>query len=969
MGIIFIFLFLFLPRSASAITIASQTQSFPDQLNVWQALQELGNNLSGTLTNFTFRVNTSETNLNQFDFTGLNTRIFDKDNGNSYVYSCIPAGSNPSDRLAGLTFSTTNVPVGYEDVTIDFSCRNYNFIQGHRYLILISNANMAQFGGSRIQFVGAAYGAGGHAGSTDLFTGGGLRYAFDNGVCSGGPYLWNSQSNNNGCNVWTSAKDDLYFVLNNNAPPPPPPRLPVIFIPGIGGSELKTSQDIVWSASDGHGGIYQHAYGSNEKVWVNQNEAAALGDDDYFDVLRLKSDGVTSEAALNLTGNLSPFGYGNIDSFFTEMGYVKDTNFFIFPYDWRKDVRSTKDDLDTLIEQAKTASGQSKVDLVVHSMGGLVARYYISDSSKAAKVNKLIELGVPHLGATSAMKALIYGEPVGRWYFKFINIGVNGNEVRDVLQNLPSHHSLMPSTKYYDFYNNSSNDLLYPFRDDHDIDNNKITGALNFDQIKSLLTNQSYNMTVFGLAEQFHSILDPILNQTNGTKIYEIVGTAQPTLGQIHETWWVTWPINILPKTDEIYINGDDTVPLYSASLKSDSLDISGATKIYYVEQRHSDMPKETGISMQTVKSILNDDNALPTEVKDQKINLEGNQISLDDGELDLYDDQNHHCGLNTNGEIEENIPDVICTTSTNTKHAFVKKKAGKVKVSATRKNSSTSSKTTNIKIRIYTQDKISKTIIYKDIPLTNLGKVEFTLDPTVDTSPTLTFYPDSTKSDNSTINSTSEIAGDSASDQTTPTTKVEISGTKDSAGIYTGPVTITLTGSDSGSGILRIEYSLDNGVTVQTYSNPFIISTPGKTTIQVKSIDKVGNEEIPQTIIIEIAIPPTSTPTSAPASTSSSSDSSSNSSSSPTVIVKSEATKQSTPSISDPSSVLGVKFENPSHISDQINITKILEKPKITSFNVKEILGGLLLVSGGVVVIASLGFVITLIKPFPDKM
>ncbi|MBI2315355.1 DUF1080 domain-containing protein [Candidatus Daviesbacteria bacterium] len=441
--------------------------------------------------------------------------------------------------------------------------------------------------------------------------------------------------------------------------PPPPPRLPVIFIPGIGGSEFQANGIIPWKdRDDGHGGQYSYVYAAGEKIWVNSDEAVKLGNDDYFDVLRLKEDGQTSEADIALTGNLTSFGYQDLDSFFTDMGYIKDINYFVFPYDWRKDVRNTKDSLDALIEEAKQKSGQPQVNLVVHSMGGLVGRYYISDSTKAIKINKLIELGVPHLGAPSAIKALVYGEPVGRWYFKIINIGINGNEVKDVIHNFPSHYSLIPSVKYYDFYNNSK-DLPYPYKDDRDIDNNKVTGGLNYDRTKNLLFNLGLNINAFNLGEQFHNNLDSLLNQTNGTKIYEIVGTSQPTLGQIHETWWITWPINLIPKTDEIYINGDDTVPLYSASLKNDSQDLSGAAKIYYTEQKHSDLVASAGTAMQTVKAILNEDNALPVEVKDIKIDLEGEQISFDDGELDLYDEQDRHCGLNSNGEIEENIPEV----------------------------------------------------------------------------------------------------------------------------------------------------------------------------------------------------------------------------------------------------------------------------------------------------------------------
>ncbi|MCR4306229.1 MAG: hypothetical protein NUV73_04050, partial [Candidatus Daviesbacteria bacterium] len=668
--------FVALTPKVFAVSVAEQREVWSDELNTWRTIQELGNNLSGTAQSFTFRISASATNLNQFDFTAENTRIYDKDNGNSNIIGCVPSGTNPLDPIRGLTFTTEEVPSGFEDVTIDFSCRNYDFIPGHRYLIIISNANRPQYGGKRIKFATSAYGAGGHGGS-DRFNGGGLRYSFDNGSCNATNYIWNSQTANSGCNIFTSSADDLYFALNNNSPPP---RIPVIFIPGIGGSEMKVTQDIFWSKDDGHGGTYSHAYIGNEKIWVNQDKAAELGNDDYFDVLKLKEDGVTSEADLSLTGDLTSFGYSDIDSFFENMGYTKNTNFFVLPYDWRKDVRSTRDNLDALIETAKTASGQSQVNLVVHSMGGLVARYYISDADKASKVNLLIELGVPHLGAPFALKTLVYGTALA-YRFKFFEFPViPSSEVKDIIQNLPSHHSLVPSAKYYDFYNDSNEDLPYVFKDSRDIDNNAITGSLDFNQVKNLLSNLSYNMTVFGIGEQLHTLIDDIFNQPNGTTIYEIVGTAQPTLGQIHETWWITWPVNLISKTDEIYINGDDTVPLYSASLKNDSLDISGAFKIYYVEQKHSDLVSSGGTAMQTVRSILDNDNSLPVEVKDEKIYLEGEQISLDDGELDLYDEENRHCGLNSNWEMEENIPDVTCTTSGNTKHAFVKKKATKVR-------------------------------------------------------------------------------------------------------------------------------------------------------------------------------------------------------------------------------------------------------------------------------------------------
>ncbi len=222
-------------------------------------------------------------------------------------------------------------------------------------------------------------------------------------------------------------------------------KLPVIFIPGVGGSELQANQDIFWSQDNGHGGTYSHAYPAGEKVWVNQNEAIKLGDDDYFDVLRLNPDGVTATApGIGLTGNLTPFGYSDIDNFFTGMGYVKGVNYFIFPYDWRKDLSPTNTTLDQLIDQAIKASGQSKINLVVHSMGGLVARNYISDSSKASKVNKLIELGVPHLGIPSGLKTFLYGFALVKNVLGIFPFGIPASEIHDIAQNSTGLFQLLP---------------------------------------------------------------------------------------------------------------------------------------------------------------------------------------------------------------------------------------------------------------------------------------------------------------------------------------------------------------------------------------------------------------------------------------------------------------------------------------------------------------------------------------------
>ena len=78
------------------------------------------------------------------------------------------------------------------------------------------------------------------------------------------------------------------------------------------------------------------------------------------------------------------------------------------------------------------------------------------------------------------------------------------------------------------------------------------------------------------------------------------------------------------------------------------------------------------------------------------------------------------------------------------------------------------------------------------------------------------------------------------------PSTLITLTGDKGSAGWYSTPVTVTLTTDDTndGSGIARVEYSLDSGVTWRTYTAPFVIDHDGATTVQYHATDKVGNIE-----------------------------------------------------------------------------------------------------------------------------
>ncbi len=84
------------------------------------------------------------------------------------------------------------------------------------------------------------------------------------------------------------------------------------------------------------------------------------------------------------------------------MGYKLNESLFIAYYDWRKDCEySMEKYLRPTIELAKKISGGRKVDIICHSMGGLVSRTYFQSKSYKYDVEKAIFIATPHTGAAN----------------------------------------------------------------------------------------------------------------------------------------------------------------------------------------------------------------------------------------------------------------------------------------------------------------------------------------------------------------------------------------------------------------------------------------------------------------------------------------------------------------------------------------------------------------------------------------
>ncbi|MGW5612328.1 OmpL47-type beta-barrel domain-containing protein [Streptomyces sp. NPDC003877] len=89
--------------------------------------------------------------------------------------------------------------------------------------------------------------------------------------------------------------------------------------------------------------------------------------------------------------------------------------------------------------------------------------------------------------------------------------------------------------------------------------------------------------------------------------------------------------------------------------------------------------------------------------------------------------------------------------------------------------------------------------------------------------------------------------------DTTPPVTGVTVEGTKNSDGAYVNSARVTVTASDAhGSGVERIEYSLDGGPYL-AYTAPVVVDRAGAHSVAYRATDKAGNTSAARTVTFTV--------------------------------------------------------------------------------------------------------------------
>ncbi|NEA37959.1 family 16 glycoside hydrolase [Streptomyces sp. SID11385] len=100
-------------------------------------------------------------------------------------------------------------------------------------------------------------------------------------------------------------------------------------------------------------------------------------------------------------------------------------------------------------------------------------------------------------------------------------------------------------------------------------------------------------------------------------------------------------------------------------------------------------------------------------------------------------------------------------------------------------------------------------------------------------------------------------VVGPPTDDQDAPETSATVTGDKDENGAYLGMATVTVTASDTGSGVNKIEYALGADGAWQEYTGPVMVHETGEQVVRYRATDKAGNAAAEKTVSFTVVEPP----------------------------------------------------------------------------------------------------------------
>ncbi|MDD4271463.1 MAG: hypothetical protein PHF50_01520 [Patescibacteria group bacterium] len=260
---------------------------------------------------------------------------------------------------------------------------------------------------------------------------------------------------------------------------------------------------------------------------------------------------------------------------------------FTFPYNWRADNNITANLLKEKIQQVKEISGRDKVDIIAHSMGGLVTRSYVEGSDYQNDIDQVVFLGTPHLGSPESYLKYEGAEFRGprSWlqeYFFQTEAAINGyfDLVDYIKAQVLSAEQLLP---IFDYLKDKQSDNSWLLR----------TYPLNYPQNNYLenLNNQA-NINILKQRVKITNIVSDLGGNSTLNNIKVI-----PDPDATDNKWQSGYPENLAINLDSLEMgNGDGTVPFNSAN------SLNGVETVMSGISDHENLP--TIMQKEIIKSL-----------------------------------------------------------------------------------------------------------------------------------------------------------------------------------------------------------------------------------------------------------------------------------------------------------------------------------------------------------------------------
>lgn len=200
---------------------------------------------------------------------------------------------------------------------------------------------------------------------------------------------------------------------------------PVVFIHGVMGSKLRNSKtgEEVWPGS-----LERILFSNYSDVALKINPDTLKPVPSDIEAFEICDTAVGQDFYGKIVRTLADVGEYKL----SQVGQKADRtrkNYYVFFYDWRQDNVITARKLADFIDQIRIDYDDPdlKVDIVAHSMGGLIARYYIRYGREdvldrndfpvnmygGKRVRRVILLGTPNLGSVKILNLFITGVQLG----------------------------------------------------------------------------------------------------------------------------------------------------------------------------------------------------------------------------------------------------------------------------------------------------------------------------------------------------------------------------------------------------------------------------------------------------------------------------------------------------------------------------------------------------------------------------